>query len=591
VVPSSILKTGTSGNIYSKINTWQIKNYDNNGNRRIFPYITQTTETDALGIYKTTTNTNNDADLEYGNVTTQNINYNGQARETTLYTYVSAGTWSGCMNKVLTKTIEKRRTGEIYMTTWGLRTIDYTYDATTGKLLSEIYDKNDANQITIGYNQFDGFGNVLSKTISGRGFANRTIGTLYDSKGRFITTVTNALSQTSNVFDYDYGLGVATKSTDINGLTTTYKYDGFGKLTQITNPNGIVVNKTYNWVTGSGVPNAWYYITKTTTGNPDTTVYFDIYNRILRMSTYSDVGGNTVFNVDTVYNNKKQIESTSFTAPNGNTINSTYSFYPNGLLQSIQSPINPITIAYSGGTRYITKTVDGIPRTKSITTDAVGNITNIVDELGGTITKSYNCGNYLRETNVNGVVTTYNTNKQGHKINIAEPNMGAVAYEYNALGEMTKSTDAKGNIYNYTYDNLADDFGIRVAEIVRGVTEVRTHDENGKILETWYERKQEYLKNLREAGQESLLVCAADTTHNLQSLLVTHVLIGNSVWGSFHASIEEKMNFYENVIDIVSHRLSSGIVTDLNNAYDALSHALNGDEFVQEKKENSPISF
>ena len=144
---------------------------------------------------------------------------------------------------------------------------------------------------------------------------------------------------------------------------------------------------------------------------------------------------------------------------------------------------------------------------------------------------------------------------------------------------------------NYTYDNLADDFGIRVAEIVRGVTEVRTHDENGKILETWYERKQEYLKNLREAGQESLLVCAADTTHNLQSLLVTHVLIGNSVWGSFHASIEEKMNFYENVIDIVSHRLSSGIVTDLNNAYDALSHALNGDEFVQEKKENSPISF
>ena len=144
---------------------------------------------------------------------------------------------------------------------------------------------------------------------------------------------------------------------------------------------------------------------------------------------------------------------------------------------------------------------------------------------------------------------------------------------------------------NYTYENLVSDFGVNVAMIVRGVTEVRTHDEQGAIIEDWYERKQEYLRGLKIASEGSLLVCAADTTHNLQSLLQTHIMLGDSAWGSFHASIEEKMSFYRSVIGVVSERLKSGITDKLQLAYHELESALVDKDNIPIHAEENPISF
>ncbi len=133
--------------------------------------------------------------------------------------------------------------------------------------------------------------------------------------------------------------------------------------------------------------------------------------------------------------------------------------------------------------------------------------------------------------------------------------------------------DVLEDAVGYTYENLKEDFGESVAVIVKGVTEIRFSDADGAV-KTWHERKSDYLKMLVAAPPESLLVCAADTTHNLQSLLATYRLVGDSAWGNFHASIEEKVQFYRNVIDILAPRLQSGILNDVEEAYRTLVNVL-----------------
>lgn len=147
--------------------------------------------------------------------------------------------------------------------------------------------------------------------------------------------------------------------------------------------------------------------------------------------------------------------------------------------------------------------------------------------------------------------------------------------------------DAEG----YSYDNLEADFGRKVAQIVKGVTERRTFFEDGTIAESWHERKYDYLKNLERASQESLLVCAADTTHNIQSLLQTHYLLGDTAWGSFHASMEEKLGFYENVIATLKRRLNSEIVVELESVYESLCKALAEKNAPREPAEAGLILF
>ena len=80
---------------------------------------------------------------------------------------------------------------------------------------------------------------------------------------------------------------------------------------------------------------------------------------------------------------------------------------------------------------------------------------------------------------------------------------------------------------DYTFEQLEDDFGMRVRTIVDGVTEKKGN--NGERL-PWMTRKKDYLETLKNAPEESLLVSAADKIHNLRSLIEEHRIMGNEFW-------------------------------------------------------------
>ena len=111
----------------------------------------------------------------------------------------------------------------------------------------------------------------------------------------------------------------------------------------------------------------------------------------------------------------------------------------------------------------------------------------------------------------------------------------------------------------YTTALLERDFGARVKEIVLTVTE-------DKQL-PWRKQKEGYIKNLKVAGKEALLVAAADKIHNLRSHVDEAKISGAEYWDLFKMSVEEYMWFYGEVLKVLQDRLDSDIVKRLEILY------------------------
>lgn len=106
----------------------------------------------------------------------------------------------------------------------------------------------------------------------------------------------------------------------------------------------------------------------------------------------------------------------------------------------------------------------------------------------------------------------------------------------------------------YSEAQMRQDFGDRVVSIVRGVT----HDSS---LTDWHKRSRAYIANLRNAPHESVIVSAADKTHNLMSTLRDQHLLGDKVWERFHAGKLDQVWWYDAVFAVIVERLPNSPIT------------------------------
>ena len=114
---------------------------------------------------------------------------------------------------------------------------------------------------------------------------------------------------------------------------------------------------------------------------------------------------------------------------------------------------------------------------------------------------------------------------------------------------------------DYTLNQLALDFGLKVKEIVSGVTEEKK-DKLGQ-KRSWIDRKNDYLRNLEKDSSESLLVSAADKLINTESLISEYKIVGKKLENNFNASFLEIHWYHDEVIKILKRRLKSKIVKRL----------------------------
>jgi len=109
--------------------------------------------------------------------------------------------------------------------------------------------------------------------------------------------------------------------------------------------------------------------------------------------------------------------------------------------------------------------------------------------------------------------------------------------------------------HEYSADEMAKDFGQKVVDIVRGVT-------NDPNIKDWHVRSQAYLDHIITASDESVIVCGADKIHNLMSTLADYEVVGDNVWKRFSTGKEHQLWWYSSVLDVLKERNVSQHLTE-----------------------------
>ncbi len=115
--------------------------------------------------------------------------------------------------------------------------------------------------------------------------------------------------------------------------------------------------------------------------------------------------------------------------------------------------------------------------------------------------------------------------------------------------------DALEDVPNYTYDNLVQDCGKRVADIVYNVTEPLDANKTKNEQLPWLTRKQVYLKKLEGGTTESALVSLADKIHNTESIIHGAVHDNDVFLKTFASGLDSTIWYHKEVHSIVRKKL------------------------------------
>ncbi len=241
--------------------------------------------------------------------------------------------------------------------------------------------------------------------------------------------------------------GRLTSLTGPTGLTATFTYDSHGNLTSETNPLGATTSFTYSALDDllasvtdpQGATTQYQYDSSgnlTTVHYSDNSVQTATYDALGDPLTLSDQNGQV-----TAYAYSPAGQITSATLTDGTVLS--YGYDASGNLTSAIDPTGTTTLTYNARNE-LTGVAYPSGLALAFNYNNAGQRTKMVATSGNTVTETVN----------------YQYNASGELAGLFDgTNAPIVSYVYNALGQMTRQTDANGTYSTYKYDpdgNLID---------------------------------------------------------------------------------------------------------------------------------------
>jgi (p)ppGpp synthase/HD superfamily hydrolase len=117
---------------------------------------------------------------------------------------------------------------------------------------------------------------------------------------------------------------------------------------------------------------------------------------------------------------------------------------------------------------------------------------------------------------------------------------------------------------DYTEEELNDDFGGEVRDIVVSLTEPPA-DGHGK--DNFEFQKRQYVKQLKDASERALIVAAADKIHNMRAIVEEYYDDHPSFIAHFGPYTEARMLVYQEISNVLNRRLKNTILSEFNNVF------------------------
>jgi YD repeat-containing protein len=337
--------------------------------------------------------------------------------------------------------------------------------------------------------QYDDYGNMLSRTVEGYTPSGSPVSqaTIYQYNGpyRQMSQIDGPRTDVSDITTFDYypddpGLyqhqGMLMRVTGPEGLVLrdNLQYNVFRQLTSESRLNGVTV--TYQWqpntdllaamtesVGSASRTTSWTYlptgVVETITPPDGNTLTF-AYDEARRLERIADIEGNYIqYSLDSEGNIK--LESTH---DSGGTLRRsiarTYDVYNrlDGRFQANESidydfdADGTLAREINGRGVETAYSYDELKRLTSTELDVYGNDPSTANSQVGY--------DYDSQNNLNGVTdpknsqTNYQYDDLGNVVSLTSPDTGTATYQNDPAGNRIQTTDAKGHVFDFTYDAL-----------------------------------------------------------------------------------------------------------------------------------------
>ena len=121
---------------------------------------------------------------------------------------------------------------------------------------------------------------------------------------------------------------------------------------------------------------------------------------------------------------------------------------------------------------------------------------------------------------------------------------------------------------DYTYEELCNDFGQEVADLVLSVTHITKQDEKKRHSTTWEQKMFLYTTKIKENGTKTALIAASDKIHNMRSMIEAYIGNEAQFMVDFGKNFQERITFFEVIRESISEKVPEKLLKEYDMVFE-----------------------